>query len=984
MGVVSIDLTAEEPAQDSVERDYQDELPRLKPQEPDDALATFRALPGFRIEQVAAEPLVVDPIAIAFDADGRMFVVEMRGYSEDPDDDLGRIRMLTDVDGDGRFDKASVYLDGLSWPTAVACYDGGIFVAAAPELIYAKDTDDDGVADQRRVVYTGFGRGNVQGLVNTFKWGLDNRMHGATSSSGASLVPPEEPDATPLVLRGRDFALDPRTDELIPTSGGGQHGLSFDRWGRKFVCSNSDHCQQVMFEDRYLARNPYLAAPGSRRSIAQDGPQAEVFRISPVEPWRIVRTRLRVKGVVKGPVEGGGRAAGYFTGATGITIYRGNAWPEELLDTPLIGDVGSNIIHRKMLDTEGIEFRAFRADEGVEFIGSSDIWFRPAQMANGPDGSLYVCDMYREVIEHPLSLPPVIKKHLDLTSGRDRGRIYRIVPEGFQQPDPPRLSRATSAQLVATLEHTNGWHRETAQRLLYERQDQAAVPLLEQLARESTLPEGRMHALYTLDGLDALSEAVVLEQLQDEHPRVREHAVRLSESLAGDSSTIRDRLYRMTGDSDPRVRYQLAFSLGQFRAPGCHAALTRLAKRDAESPWLRLAVLSSLSEGSGEVFAGLIGQRDFRSTKQGQEMLNQLVIQIGLMARQDDVTGALKGIELLDEQESKLAQSLVASLSQGLAKAGSPLQKALASSDHCKVGGLLKDLLDSSRKEATDAALPVEQRVVAIGSLPLGSYAEVGPTLAQLLDNRQPHAVQQAALAALGRFDGEAIAEPILAAWPGLSPRMRIQAGETLSARPAWLSALIEAVAAGQISPRDLEPARIQLWRNHADPAVKARAAEVFVDTNVGRRSDVVKAYAKALELDGDLQRGKQAFKKNCSVCHKVENVGVEIGPNLAAMQNRGPETILVNVLDPNREVNPQFLNYALITQDGRSITGILDSETATSVTLRRAENASDTVLRINIDALQSTGLSIMPEGLEKEVDQQTMADLIAYLMSIK
>ena len=185
---------------------------------------------------------------------------------------------------------------------------------------------------------------------------------------------------------------------------------------------------------------PFLAVPRSRISIAADGPQAEVYRKSPVEPWRLVRTRLRVAGLVKGPVEGGGRAAGYFTGSTGVTIYRGNAWPKESQGQAIIGDVGSNIIHRKVIEWKGLVPIARRVDENREFVASTDIWFRPVQFANAPDGALHILDMYREVIEHPKSLPPEIKQHLDLTSGRDRGRLYRILPDGFQQPKLPKLS----------------------------------------------------------------------------------------------------------------------------------------------------------------------------------------------------------------------------------------------------------------------------------------------------------------------------------------------------------------------------------------------------------------------------------------------------------------------------------------------------------------------------------------------------------------
>lgn len=542
------------------EPDFKDELPRIAPHEPVDALATFRTLPGFRIDQVAAEPLVHSPVALSFDQSGRLYVVEMIDYSEQDKESLGIVRLLEDTDGDGKFDKSTAFAEMLSWPTAIVCYDGGVFVGAAPDIYYLKDTDGDGKADIRKTVFTGFGRSNVQGLFNSFHWGLDNRIHGATSTSGAQVRRGDAPDAPPVNLNGRDFAFDPRTLEIVPTSGGAQHGMSFDDWGRKFLSSNSDHIQLVLYEDRYIARNPHLIAPGPRVSIAADGPQAEVYRISPVEPWRIVRTRLRVSGQVPGIVEGGGRAAGYFTGATGVTIFRGSAWPAEFAGQAFVGDVGSNIVHRKALTPNGVGLIANRIDEKKEFLASTDTWFRPAQFANAPDGNLYIIDVYREVIEHPASLPPAIKKHLDLTSGRDRGRIYRVTADGFRQTALPTLGKTSTAELVALLDNANGWHRDTASRLLYERKDSAAVAPLRKLAAAGSLPQGRMHALYALAGAGALLADDLLPRLADPHPRVREHAVRLSETLAADSSALRDRLFSLIDDPDLRVRYQLAFS----------------------------------------------------------------------------------------------------------------------------------------------------------------------------------------------------------------------------------------------------------------------------------------------------------------------------------------------------------------------------------------------------------------------------------------
>ena len=985
------------PKDDSVETDYSGELPRIKPVEADKALATFRVQPGFRIEQVACEPVVVDPVAMAFDENGRLFVVEMRGYSEDENLNLGRVRMLVDDDGDGRYERSTVYAEGLSWPTAITCYNGGVFVGAAPDIFYIKDHDGDGRADEQRLVYTGFGRGNVQGLLNTFKWGLDNRIHGATSSSGAQVqtVLPEqdakadakentsEKKAPPLALRGRDFAIEPRTLEISATSGGGQHGLSFDAWGDKFVCSNSNHIQQVMFEDRYLARNPFLAAPSPRVSIAADGPQADVFRTSPVEPWRIVRTRLRKKGIVPGPVEGGGTAAGYFTGATGVTIYRGSDWPSEFYGYAIIGDVGSNLIHRKRLDADGVGFVARRIDEKSEFVSSTDIWFRPVQFANAPDGGLYVADMYREVIEHPKSLHPVIKKHLDLTSGRDRGRIYRIVAEKFKQPPlpQPRLGKASTAELVATLDHANGWHRETAARLLYERQDRSAIVPLEKLAAAGKRPEGRIRSLYALASLEALEPAVVLAALADEHSQVRRHAVRLAEQVA-DSPEVRQRLFALAGDQDIHVRYQLAFTLGELAGANRNEALAAILRRDGGDRWISLAAFSSLAQGAGAVLTELASDAKFRQTDAGREVLRGLAAQIGKQQRGDDVAALL---ELLRSLSSRNDQQVLPTIVQGIAaKKGSPLETQIAAATGGKadavIAGLVKSALVTARSDKQSAA----ERVQAVQLLRLGNFEQTGDVLAALLGPTQPADVQTTALATLSSYESADVAPLLMRQWPSFSPRVRAQAAEVLFSRQMWIEQLLAAVESQRIPLADLESGRLKLLAAHRDAGIRKRAEKLLAGSASGRRGDVVESYQSVLEMSGDPLRGKAVHKKVCAACHRLQGEGHEIGPNLAAMRNRGPEAILVNVLDPNREVNPQFLNYALITNDGRTISGMIAAETATSVTLRRADNAADTVLRVDIDELKSTGISLMPEGVEKEIDKQAMADLIAYLRSVE
>lgn len=968
------------------EADLSGELPRIPPHSPADALATFKLHAGFRLEQAAAEPLVTDPVAMEFDARGRLYVCEMIDYSEDDKANLGLIRLLEDTDQDGMFDKATVFLEGLSWPTAITCYEGGVFIGAAPHIYYAKDTDGDGKADEKRIVYTGFARTNVQGLLNSFHWGLDNRIHGASSSTGGQISRPDKPDAPAISVNGRDFAFNPKTRELELTSGGAQHGMSFDDWGRKFLSSNSDHIQLAMYEDQYVARNPQLTAPGPRISIAADGPQAEVFRISPVEPWRIVRTRLRVTGKVPGIVEGGGRAAGYFTGATGVTIYRGDAWPQEYQGQAFVGDVGSNIVHRKNLESNGVELIARRADDGVEFLASSDIWFRPAQFANAPDGNLYILDVYREVIEHPASLPPVIKKHLDLTSGRGMGRIYRVVPDGYRWRKPPNFDKAPTVELVAALAHPNGWHRDTASRVLWERQDQAAVVPLRKLAATSKSPVGRMQALYALDGLAALRAEDVAARMKDDHPGVRRHAVRLAERFHSDplSAKLLASLVSLTSDADALVRYQLAFSLGEFDSPERIKALAQLARRDGADRWARLAIQSSLAHGAGDLFADLAADTKYRGTAEGRQFIESLVNLIGVQNRKPDVATVIRGLQGFSGDEHDLSFVVVRALGEGLAKAGAPLRDSLAAADATQAGKLLDDLLADARRLAADSAASIPERVEAIRTLKLDRFADVRESLTPLLDNKQPQDLQLAALSTLDKFNDDAVAPILLSTWAGYSPRLRSAATEAIFARPQRLTVLLDAIEAEVVAAGELETARVKLLLSHSDPAIKERAAKLFAEVQLGRRQEVVAAFRSALELKGNAERGQAAFKKVCAACHKLEGFGHEIGPNLATIQNRGAEAILLNVLDPNREVNPQYINYTLVTDDGRTVTGMIAAETATSVTLKRAEAATDTVLRINIDTLESTRLSLMPEGVEKQLDQQAIADLIAYLTSIK
>jgi putative membrane-bound dehydrogenase-like protein len=967
-----------------------EDLPRVPPTEPDQALSTFRVKPGFRIDLVAAEPLVIDPIALSFDEQGRCYVVEMRDYSERSGEKLGRIRLLEDTDGDGRFDKSTVFAKELAWPTAVICWKGGVFVGATPDIIYLKDGNDDGVAEERRIVFTGFGKGvvklNVQALFNSFTWSLDNRIHGATAGNGGSVTAVDRPNEPPLELRGRDFSFDPRTFDIRAESGGAQYGLSFDNRGRKFVCSNSSHIQTVMYEERYATRNPFHAMPRALLDIAIDGGAAPVYRISPDEPWRVIRTQWRVDGLVPGPIEGGGKPSGYFTGATGITIYRGDALGLDFVGDAFVGDAGGNLVHRKKVFQDGVGLKAARPgdEEKVEFLACTDNWFRPVQLATGADGGLYVCDMYREVIEHPWSLPESIKQHLDLNSGNDRGRLYRVVPAGFQQPKPPRLGKFTVAELVNALDHPNGWWRDTAARLLYERQDNSAASLLKTFFNRAKSPLGRLHALHALAGLDALNETTLRPALDDTSPIVRAEAVRLSERfLAKASGELWAKLSHAAVDVDPAVRYQMAFTLGEARDPSRVHLLGEIlntATNRTERFWMQAAILSSLAEGAGQLFSELTASGRGSLRGDDQELLLQLVRLIGTRNRPSEISQVLEyaptarpGING-SSTDAYFDLAIAGVLGEGLRQAGTSLRAAAGAAQ-------LRPVAARARSLAQDAASGTN-RLRGIAFLGEVGDAEASALLFSLIEPKQPQAIQLAAVRSLDHSLDPRLGPELSERWASLTPVLRAEGISVLLKRPERVNVLLTALEAGVIRQAELSSAQMGFLRGHRDTSIRRRASSMLGAPPKAVRQQVVDQFQAALNLAGNITPGHELYLQRCATCHRLGSEGHALGPDLATAKSGGKEKLLTNILDPNREVNSTYLSFLIETKDGESVVGIISHESAVAVTLRQANGIETPVFRANILSMQSQGQSLMPEGLEAGLSQQQMADLLEFILA--
>jgi len=957
---------------------------------PREELATIKLLKGFKAELVASEPDVIDPVAMCFDFKGRLFVCEMRGYPNGGVgtgmESRGRIRMLEDENGDGVFEKSTVFADGLRFPTGVMAWRNGIIVANAPDLIYLEDTDGDGKADKKRILYTGFGLSNIQQLINTPQWALDNWIYvmvgGAT---GGTITCPEKPDMKPLVLRGRGIRFKPdHLESLEAMSGVGQYGLAPDDFEHWFTATNSQHLRQIVLPDYYLARNPYLTVPLVSFDIPDHGAACKLNRISPFEGWRVERTTARKEGPdAKRFPSTELLPGGFVTSSCSPVVYTANLYPPEFRNNTFVCDPANNLIHRDILEVNGSLFSAKRGDADCEFFASTDNWCRPVSLCVGPEGALYVLDFYREIIETPLSLPEDIKKRWNLES-RNRGRIWRVAPEGFHAGKLPDLSNAMIEGLVELLDHPVMWQRLAAQQLLVNRADKKAVPLLTKLAASSKTAVGRVHALWALEGLNALEKSHVLPALEDPDPNVREQALRLAERFAPESDEIVAKMLALVDDPSPHLRLQLAFSLGAAPAPKATQALGKLLLHPKGDSWLQSAVLSS-SRPAAVPMIEWLGQPEVAKAHPGTSgIVSRLAVMVGAEGNEKTIAHLLQTLASGEQASDAWKLAVIEGLGQGMQNSAKPLYSLWEKPPEtlAKAVEAVKALFQKTAATANDPKQSEASRLAAIRFLAYGPFPFVGPIFTELLSPQQSTAIQAAVVKALASRGEKAATSIMIAAWERSGPSLRRELLESLCSRQDRVTALLEAIESKRILAAHLESSRQEFLRKHPSAAVRKRANELLGKASDSDRKKIVETYADALKLDGDTTRGKALFQKNCSVCHRLDNVGHEVGANLmAALRTKSKQALIIDILDPSREVDSRYVNYRVTTLNGRGFTGILAVETPSSITLRRAENAEDTILRTQIDTIEATSKSLMPEEFEKQLSKQDVADVIAYLL---
>jgi putative membrane-bound dehydrogenase-like protein len=1000
------------------------------------ALSLFQADPGLKVDLVAAEPLTSDPCAVTWDAEGRLYVVENRGYPTGSKDGkpLGVIARLEDSNGDGRMDQRVVFADGLTFPNGITPWNNGFIVTCAPDILFLQDTNRDGKADVRRVLLTGFDTsGSTQLRVAHPTFGPDGWIYLTSGLTRAGMIAcPGNPER-PAVRIGSDSRFNPFTLEIEAVDGRGQFGQTFDDWGNRFHCMNRIHIQHTVLPSRFLRRNPRYAFSDTVQNV----------------PASMVDDLLKAKNLaariypISDNITTADSHAGTFSAACAVHVYRGDGLPADYYGDVFACDPTGNLVHRDRLTPDGPTFSSRMVNEGREFFASRDNWFRPVFLATGPDGGLYVCDMYRKTIEHPDYLPVEVRKRTDFESGKAMGRIWRITTaqpsarDSAREEARTREDRGSSKRrslvslseeaLVRMLGDPNVWQRETARRLLIERRATNAVAaLLERLpalnvsdSTKAILNAPRhaadnpgagpavervqeLNALVVLSGWSGSSRndnngphersAVVpgaanggvlrrlLRASVDASPGVRLTAWRWLSLVPSPGPEMADAVMsHWAGDPNPAVRFQIALALGNWKGGATLPGLVRIALKDGADRWTRAAVLSGL-KGREQEFFDLLSAST--ASKPAPELMSELGrylagLDLGRMKAIAAKTSFKAGKTVDWPGQLAFWSGAVAAIRQsGVLKGDADALTRLGFTTEAqdRMARQAAVVLDDTHqslavKEAAARLLFAVPKPESIRSL----EATLGP-------GRSPE-LQSTVLSLLAAWPDASVAGAWLAPehWASLSPHHRDLLLAGLLSRRETIAVLLSAIEEGKLAPNALSLAQRDRLRNHQDPNILTRAGTLFAEAG-NDRMKVYEAWKSAATLEGSARHGRELFKQQCASCHRLEREGANVGPDLFGIRNQTKESILLHILAPNYEVAAGFNAYQIETKDNRSLTGLIISETESSVTLRQAQGLEETLNRTDIVSLRGGAVSLMPEGFEQTLSRQDLADLLSFL----
>ena len=978
--------------------------PEGGPRPPEAAVEALALHEDFEVKAVAAEPLLINPISIDWDPNGRMWVAATPGYPYKekfngvPAHD--QILILEDGDGDGRMDSRTVFYEGLDLVTSLVLHRDGVIVTQAPEILFLRDTDGDDVADVREVLYSGFGYGDTHATTSNLRWGMDGWIYGTQGYSGGGsnhVVGSDGVDHGKIGNGLFRFRPDGSEIETVVSYGSNTWGCDFTWDGELFfTMANGSHLRHVILPDRVMQRG----------------------RVGNASSWKDVTDHRKAFPTVKHDRHPYLQIdhVGGFTGAAGSLIYDGGAWPREYWGDHFVTEPTINLVHRDHIEPRGATFVASRYRE-KEFLGSHDLWFRPIHLRTGPDGAMYVLDFYNQAAVHNDTRGP---KHgptnAALRPDRDRhhGRILRV-----QHAAARDLSVAVGpepATLVADLARPNRWARMAAHRLLCEAQSLSARVLAQLEPSASATARQKVHGLWILHQRDALSDSALLAGLSDASAGVRKNAARIAGLRQGSNAEITVGLARLSGDVDPRVATEAAVALGErggrvdLAQPYIDPAVIGvLVTRYADLPddWARSAFVGALAADPHLTMGAALSQRE---TGSFEGLVREMAKVVGRSRDRDQVAEFVVVLGAYIGTRPQLVEAALLQLVEALPGDFTPTPSA-------DLQGALAALLSTDEVEVAIAVLPFASRWDKEGGL-VEHVDRLAARLMAVLDDEdkspqrraqclttlleidsqragaieisrallQPHVsldVQERVIELLGQVSEPTAAEVMIAAFPAFSGKLREASFNQLTKRVEWAGAVLDHVEADELSAKDLGPGRVFRLCNHPDAVVASRAT-ALLETRKGADTmeleELIASLVPVVSQRGDLARGEELFNVNCGTCHTYKSAEGKVGPELTGMGVHPPQDLLPYVLDPNRTVEDNYVEYVVRTWDGLSYGGVLIRESDHSVVLRNTSGDVE-IAREDIENLSNTGRSPMPTGLQ-ELGAEGLRDIFTWLRS--
>jgi putative membrane-bound dehydrogenase-like protein len=947
--------------------------------------ASFQIEKGFSMKLVASEPLIKDPVDLEFNEKGEAFVLEMPGYPFE--DQQSRIILLKDKNNDGVYDENVIYAEGLQLASSILPYKKGVLVAAPPFLLHVIDTNGDEIADKTDTLMSGFSTGNLQHNYNGLTYGIDNWIYAA--NGGNSGQPFWWGDSSSVIdLRGEDFRfnLDKHLMERIGESSGG-FGLAINEWGHIFETHNLEHISQSVFHQNYIGSTPL-----SIRHTLSNISDHEENGLSRIYPIGAQESR------VNHPEQ-----SGYFSGSCGISHYGGGSFGSEYDHTIWLADVVLNLIHIDKISNHGSASTASRVMEKREFLASTDRSFRPVNMTVGPNGDMYIVDMYREVIEHPEWIPDDIEATLDLHAGKNQGRIYQI-SKTESASDKVDMSKFKSIDgLIKSLGDSNQWMRSSAHRLLMEDKLNQTESKLLAKALDDENSFMRLHALWILSEQNLLTQTQLIAKMQDAVSGIRENALKISEYTINREPGIIETAMTLLMDESQRVRMQAALTLSTLDykvllpiKKQLSEAIVKSSQMDMDQ-WNVAALSLAAKSISADLFQHLIKQKNPDE---------KLLISLSRSAAQNQstLTTVLKSLSEFDGS-AEIKSSIISALTKSLDPAINPkglitfLNALEAQGDVnliSSIAGMHKKFnlppskiyLDSSKaafSKITDPSMPTDVRMAQLALIDLVPFSQKSELLYSCLSNKEPISLQEAALKQLWEADDPGIGSRLVKLWPQLGPISRKYAGDILLYKQAHHDALLTGLEKGSINIGemnfDLERRRTLLWWTD-DDITKRRAEALFSDSGVVNRKEAIDSMRQALTLNGIPTKGLEVFTSLCAQCHIYGSIGKNVGPVLTEINRKSKEQLMNDILDPNAAADTKYINHKIEMRDGTLHIGIVDLETDDKITIKKMGGLTVTIDKEAMKSFESLGTSMMPEGLEGSMTHQDMADLLAFLQN--